>query len=259
MHGKERKGITYYACSYRISYGDKAAEALGHGKWQYVREDLLLEQIDRFFTTHVFGEDRLARFREQHTALMRELGDDGASERMRVERQLADIERRIDLQLRAIEAGVDPTLVKERVERLKAERAEADGALAELNGSRNGAAAIDVDNACAVLDGLPDLRDALARAEPDLLRRVFDAFRLSVAIDKNAAQIHVKALVSSAFTKARDLQSLVANESIAGAGLNLRPPGYEPPRFCTRVPPYSAEMQISSRNGPPPLHLGGTR
>lgn len=40
MHGKERKGITYYACSYRISYGDKAAEALGHGKWHYVREDL---------------------------------------------------------------------------------------------------------------------------------------------------------------------------------------------------------------------------
>jgi len=152
MHGKERKGITYYACSYRISYGDKAAEALGHGTWQYVREDLLLEQIDRFFTTHVFAEDRLTRFRP------------------------------------------------------------------ELDGSRNGEASIDVDDACAVLDGLPDLGDALARAEPELRRRVFDAFRLSVAIDKNAAQIPVKALVSSAFTKARDLQSLVANESIAGAG-----------------------------------------
>jgi hypothetical protein len=185
---------------------------------QYVREDLLLEQIDRFFTTHVFGEDRLTRFREQHTALMRELGDDGASERVRVERQLAEIERRLDLQLRAIEAGVDPTLVKERVERLKSERAAADGALAELDGSRNGATSIDVDDACAVLDGLPDLAAALARADPELRRRVFDAFRLSVAIDKNAAQIHVKALVSSAFTKARDLQSLVANESIAGAG-----------------------------------------
>jgi hypothetical protein len=83
---------------------------------------------------------------------------------------------------------------------------------------RGTGAAIDVDDACAVLDGLPDLSDALARAEPELRRRVFDAFRLSVAIDKNAAQIHVKALVSSAFTKARDLQSLVANESIAGAG-----------------------------------------
>ena len=70
----------------------------------------------------------------------------------------------------------------------------------------------------AVLNGLPDLSDALASAEPELRRRVFDAFRLSVAIDKNAAQIHVKALISSAFTRARDFESLVANESIAGAG-----------------------------------------
>jgi hypothetical protein len=59
MHGKERKGITYYACCYRIAYGDKAAAALGHGKWQYVREDLLLSVIDRFFHQHVFGPERL--------------------------------------------------------------------------------------------------------------------------------------------------------------------------------------------------------
>src|SRR5262249_6855890 len=31
--------------------------------------------------------------------------------------------------------------------------------------------------------------------------------------------------------------------SIAGQDLNLRPPRYEPPRLCTPVPPYSAEMQ----------------
>ena len=43
---------------------------------------------------------------------------------------------------------------------------------------------------------------------------MFDAFRLSVALDRNAGQIHVKALISSAFTKARDLQQLVANGNI---------------------------------------------
>jgi len=47
---------------------------------------------------------------------------------------------------------------------------------------------------------------------------VFDAFRLSVALDRNAGQIRVKALISSAFTKSRDLQNLVANGAIAGAG-----------------------------------------
>jgi len=49
MHGKECKGNIYYACAYRVSYGDKAAEALGHGKWQYVREDADLELRRRVY------------------------------------------------------------------------------------------------------------------------------------------------------------------------------------------------------------------
>jgi hypothetical protein len=77
MHGKERKGITYYACSYRISYGDKAAEALDHGKWQYVREDALLAIIDGFFEQQVLGEQRIARFLEQRATLAGELRSDG--------------------------------------------------------------------------------------------------------------------------------------------------------------------------------------
>jgi hypothetical protein len=48
---------------------------------------------------------------------------------------------------------------------------------------------------------LPDLTEALAAADPELRRGVFDAFRLSVSLDRNSRQIHVKALVSSAFTK----------------------------------------------------------
>ena len=43
------------------------------------------------------------------------------------------------------------------------------------------------------------LTNALAAADSELRRRVFDAFRLSVSLDRNARQIHVKALVSSAF------------------------------------------------------------
>lgn len=58
-----RKENTCYACGYRISYGDNAAEALGQGKWQYIREDRLLEGVDRFFATRIFGAQRLAAFR----------------------------------------------------------------------------------------------------------------------------------------------------------------------------------------------------
>jgi hypothetical protein len=214
MHGKERKGITYYACSYRISYGDKAAEALGHGKWQYVREDVLLGLIDCFFEQQVFGADRVACFREQQSALLRETRDASDGERDRLERRHTDLEQRIALQVRAIEAGVDPVVVRKRIEALKAERDEVAGLLAGITEASDDAVALD--DACEILDSLPDLGEALVTADPELRRRVFDAFRLSISLDRNARQIQVKALVSSAFRQARDLQSLVANESSSG-------------------------------------------
>jgi site-specific DNA recombinase len=189
MHGKERKGITYYACCYRISYGDKAAEALGHGKWQYVREDALLDVIDRFFATHIFGPERIERFREQHASLVRELASDRDDGRERIEREIAGLDRRIEMQVEAIEAGVDAALVSKRIVTLKHERRELEGALTSTERECHDKGLIDFDDACKLLDSLPQLDDALAEAEPELRRSVFDAFRLSAAIDRNAGQI----------------------------------------------------------------------
>ena len=45
----------------------------------------------------------------------------------------------------------------------------------------------------AVLDGLPDLHDALATAIRNSAAQIYDAFRLSVEIDRNKAQIRLKA------------------------------------------------------------------
>jgi hypothetical protein len=157
MHGKERKDITYYACSYRISYGDKAAEALGHGRWRYVREDALLPIIDGFFEQRVFGEQRIARFLEQRATLAGELRRKARQERARLERRLTDVDQRVELQLHAIEAGVDPTLVHDRVETLMA-------ALAAFDDAGRTDAAIDLDDVCEILESLPNLTEALAAA-----------------------------------------------------------------------------------------------
>lgn len=218
MHGKSRKGITYMACNYRISYGDKAAEAVGHGKWQYVREDALLKVIDPFFATRIFGPERLTHFRGQSTALAQELQSDNGAERERLSNQMADIERRITRQLAAIETGVDPHLVGERIEALKRERAETQAILSDLELEARTSGAVDFEDAQRVLESVPDLGQALIEAEPKLRRAVFDAFRLSVEIDRNAGHLRVKALVSSAFTGVRDLKQLVTNGGVAGAG-----------------------------------------
>ncbi len=218
MHGKERKGITYYACSYRISYGDKAAEALGHGKWQYVREDMLLDLIDSFFARNIFGPERIACFQAQHTGLACDLDLTTRTTSSRLQDQLDDIDKRISLQLGAIEAGVDANLVRDRITALKTERSEIQAALVALNTGKHDTAQTTLDDAYEILNDLPDLGRALAAADPNTRRSVFDAFRLTVALDRNSHQIHVKALLSSAFTKANNLQQLVTNGAIAGAG-----------------------------------------
>jgi hypothetical protein len=209
MQGRARKGEpTYYTCGYRTSYGDRAAEAVGHGKWQYVREDNLTTLIDSFFATRIFGSDRLAHFRAQSSTLASDLRNRNGDKRKRITRQLGEVDQRIERQLAAIEAGVDPIMVGERIRTLKAEREEAQDALAHLEDSRRDSTAVDPDDALAVLGALPDLGKSLITADPEVRRAVFDAFRLRVEIDRNSGQIHLKALVSSAFGEAKNLSAL---------------------------------------------------
>jgi site-specific DNA recombinase len=217
MHGKERKGITYYACCYRIAYGDKAAEALGHGKWQYVREDILLPTIDRFFAENIFGASRIDHLRAQYKALASSIDAQETSEQDRLRERIADIEQRMQLQVRAIEAGVEPALVSARIQQLKHDQQDLQRALATSERSPASHPQTSLDKGCEILDQLPILDNELANTDPELRRQVFDAFQLAVEIDRNKPHVRLKALISSAFN-GDNLRDLVANGSIAGAG-----------------------------------------
>ncbi|HEX7245089.1 MAG TPA: recombinase family protein [Solirubrobacterales bacterium] len=225
MQGRARKGEpTYYTCGYRAAYGDRAAEAVGHGKWQYVREDTALPLIDAFFTTRIFGPESAAHFRAEHPALANELRTRDDAKRERAGRRLSELEQRIERQLAAIEAGVDPVLVGKRIRALKVERQEAEAVLAQLEASRpRGNDGLDLDQACALLAGLPDLRKPLQGADPELRRAVFDAFRLRVEIDRNAGQARLKAVVSSAFCDAKDLTDIgtAGNPALSDKAIRL--------------------------------------
>jgi site-specific DNA recombinase len=222
MQGKTVKGYTYYACGYRSDYGDKAAEALGHGKWQYIREDRLTSLVDQFFATNIFGPSRLHHLRAQHASIATAIEQDKTiQQRARLTDQLADIDQRIGRQLAAIEAGIEPVLVGERIRALKAERHQAEAALSQLDLQQRQHAGIDLQHACAILDGLPDLSKPLAKTDPELQRRIFEIFHLRVELDRNTPEVRMKALVSSAFSEAADLDDLAArvtDKAIAGAG-----------------------------------------
>jgi hypothetical protein len=229
MQGRSRIGEpTYYTCGYRTSYGDRAAEAVGHGKWQYVREDSLTTLIDSFFATRIFGADRLAHFRRQSAGLTGELRNRDGDKRKRIAGQIAEVEQKIERQLAAIEAGVDPVEVGRRIRDLKAERAEARSVLAQIEDSQRDSTTVDPEDARAVLDALPDFGERLATADPDVRRAVFDAFRLRVEIDRNSGQVRLKALVLSAFGEAKDLGDLgdAGDPALSVKAIPLR--GFEP-------------------------------
>jgi len=59
-------------------------------------------------------------------------------------------------------------------------------------------------------------------------RAVFDAFRLHVEIDRNASQVRLKALVSSAFGEAKDLGDLGGAGNLALSNKAIPRRGFEP-------------------------------
>jgi hypothetical protein len=138
------------------------------------------------------------------------LNDKSEDQRGRATRSLADLDQRIARQIAAIESGVDPVLVGERISALKAEREQTEAALATLDLEQRQRTTLDLDDACAILEALPDLGKPLAEADPELRRYVYEAFQFAVELDRNTPEVRMKALVSSAFGAASDLDSIAA-------------------------------------------------
>jgi site-specific DNA recombinase len=224
MYGRTRKQHRYMTCDYGRSYGRVAAEEIdGHGQWLSIREDALLPLVERFFCERIFGPMRLDKLgrqlRTHHRASAKR--EKGAQRRLRDE--IADLDRRIGLQIEALERGVEPELVSKRIEKLRRDKETAEIELRSL-----GAPAVDpspTEDAGELLLRLPDLGETLRKAPAELKRQVFEAFCLRVTYDKPGRRIEISATVTEAiaqaFENAKDLPeevSSVAQKNIAGAG-----------------------------------------
>ena len=192
MQGDPRKGNTYCACGYRISYGDKAAHAFGHGNGSTSARNRIADLIDRFFATRSSDPGAAPVSKPNMPTSSASSRTATGDQPQRLTRQLADLDQRVQRQLAAIEAGVDAVLGGDRICALKAEHHDVEAAIAELDDDRRQRTGLHLDDACAVLDGLPNLPDALAAAAAKLRRQVYDAFRLTVEIDRDEAQIRVR-------------------------------------------------------------------
>ncbi len=185
------------------------------------REDRLLRLVLRFFEQRVFGPLRLERLEKQLRAQARSERRNGKLAGTRLRKQIAEVDRKIKAQVQALEKGVEPELVSERIAELRGDKEALEEALAEVGAERE---EMEDDELAKQLARVPDLSKALAEATPEVQRQVFQAFDLQIAYDKVGRRIEISATVSeavaNAFEDTKALQkegSAVVVRDIAGA------------------------------------------
>jgi hypothetical protein len=135
----------------------------------------------------------------------------------------------------ALEEGVEPELVSERIGELRADKE----ALAEVGPEREES---DDDEPGRQLARVPDLTKSLARATPEVQQEIFEPFELQIAYDKIGRRIEISATVSEAVADAFENTKALRKE---GSGVVAR--DIAGARFISRYHPRIVERVVCAR------------
>ncbi len=187
----------YYRCRYHAEVGDAGIEKTGHPKNVFVREDVLLEEIESWFYERVFGSARLDLFEVQleHGMQMkeRERAENVGALKARLER----IERKIEGYRDLKEEGADPEILVMWINEAAAERKQV---REEIEAETATIPSPDqVMGLKEHLARIPDLSESLVQATPEGKRRLFSAFDLKATYDCQMDTVFVSVDVASPF------------------------------------------------------------
>ncbi len=162
--------------------------------------------------------DKLAKQLRAHERAERRNGKLAGT---RIRQQVADLDRKIKAQVHALERGIEPELVSERIAELRGEKEALEEALKGIGAERQES---EDEELIAQLSRIPDLTEALRTASPQIKRQVFASFDLQIAYDKAEGRVEISATVSEAVAEAlENAKALLAEGSsvvvmdIAGA------------------------------------------
>jgi len=206
------------------SYGDSAAvEVHADQKWIYLREDALLPLVEQFFDQRIFGPMRLDKLARQLKAQGHEQKRSGKHLATRLRHQMAEADRKIKIQIQALEDGIEPEVVTARIAEVKADKEAAATDLAELAPDDKEAEEADLRDRLA---RIPDLGRSLRDAAPDVKRQTFEAFGLQIQFDKAQRGIEISATiaegVAEAFENTKALQTEGLQVTISDSGGGIR-------------------------------------
>ena len=98
----------------------------------------LLRLVERFFEQRIFGPMRLDKLEQAAARPRPRRAAQRQARRRPVRQQIADLDRRIKAQIDALEKGIEPELVSERIAELRDEKEALEAALPELGAERAG-------------------------------------------------------------------------------------------------------------------------
>ncbi|MFI6391503.1 recombinase family protein [Nonomuraea sp. NPDC050540] len=178
MFGKTRRETAYYTCLPARGYRPE-----GHPPTVYVREDRLMEGITEFFARNVFGPARKARLSSALIQASEREVDAHAQGCRALQRLIEDLDARRARLITTLEITDDPTGdlardIQERMAALASQKADKVAQLRDLERKP------PVRQAPDLLDALPTGVPSLDGLPEELLRRLFDVFRLRVRYDR---------------------------------------------------------------------------
>jgi site-specific DNA recombinase len=194
-------GYTYYHCPHNTKNPRHAAAAPDHPTTVQVREDTLLNELDHFFATRIFGPDR-------HTLLAAMLPANAAEQTARREAEIAALEQR-DKQIttaenahaREIESLAhlpkdSPAVIAlrsriiERFTELETERDQIKQRLSKLERAGH------QDQDPTLLDQVPMLGDILSACPPKLKAQFYQAFGIEILYNKPKHRLTMRAVIT---------------------------------------------------------------
>ncbi len=199
MMGHTRPGGVYYRCYPAGNNRGRPDKHEGHPPTVYMREDLIMAEVSRFFAERVFGPNR----RELFLAAL-DTADDAASrdreeQRQRLRRRLADIASKQDNVLGQAESAdpTDPFVqgLRQRYNALETERLALVGTLDGLDEIERDQPDRPHASQADLLDALPHLALNLHRAPAELLDRLFDLTQLTIQVHYAADEATLKVVL----------------------------------------------------------------
>ncbi len=186
--GMVRKSGVYYRCHPAGNNRGRPDKHEGHPPTVYIREDLILDQVEAFHNERLFGTQRQALlFADQddsHTAKRK----DSEHQRQALQKKIADAARN------RTTCYADPFTqgLRQRYNNVFNERKTLLEALSRIADDTDGPRQPDPAQV-NLLDALPHLKANLSHAPADLLHRLFDLTQLTVKVHYENDQAAIRA------------------------------------------------------------------